>query len=88
MVFNELDKWMLDIEDKKTLTPKERRLYMKLERVRDETWKKYRANFDKFKYKNELPCPKQCMERMMSPLGRTVKRMSDELGKAWRVSNE
>lgn len=69
MIFNDLDKWMFEIEQKTCPTAKQRRQYVKIEHIRDKTFERYIKQFQVDKQrgrlmKNECPCPKDCSDRI------------------------
>jgi len=71
MVFQALDKWMLDIELKRNPTPRERRQHVKLERIRSEIYERYLKGFKaSLNSINERPMPMHCKERAMRPIER------------------
>lgn len=75
MMFNDIDEWMLSIELKKMPTFKERRQHIKLERIRDESYEKYLARFNKNKGPYDVPKMKCCLDRLRTPLERTMNKM-------------
>lgn len=83
MVFQELDKWMLNIEDKRNPSAKERRLHLKLNRVRDETHARYLKVFNANAYSNQHHAPIHCRERAMSPYARAFKNVTEVFTKAF-----
>lgn len=88
MIFQELDKWMLDIEDKENPTARERRLHLKLNRVRDETHSRYLKHFDESLYSNQRPAPIHCRERAMPFMMRKALTIGEEFKRAFGgVSN-
>ena len=85
MVFQELDKWMLDIEEKKNPTPRERRQHMKLERVRNETYAQYQKQPIKDGW---CKAPMACRERAMPFMMRKELIIGEEFKKTFGgVSN-
>jgi hypothetical protein len=83
MVFQELDKWMLDIEEKANPTAKERRLHMKLGSIRNNTYLRYSKVFDKALYRNQRPAPIHCRERAMPLFMRKTFHICEEFKKAF-----
>ncbi len=83
MVFQALDKWMLDIELKKNPTPRERRQHVKLERIRNETYSRYlnqQAVWDSTgMHSNQCNAPMHCKERAMTPFQRAMSSFSEAL---------
>jgi hypothetical protein len=85
MIFQELDKWMLDIEDRKNPTAKERRLHMKLKRVKSETRKRYMVHFEKNRDLYKVPEPSFCMERAMPLYLRKTFHIGEEFNKTFTI---
>jgi hypothetical protein len=83
MVFQELDKWMLDIEEKASPTAKERRLHLKLERIKDETRKIYMIHFEKNRDRYQVPSPSFCRERAMHPFMKKTFHVGETSKKAF-----
>ena len=82
MVFQELDKWMLDIEDKTSPTAKECRLHLKLNRVRNETYARYQKQPIKDGW---CKAPMECIERAMPLYFRKTFHIGEESKKAFEV---